>query len=222
MDLDVLCSRLRRLQVSSLCDADKALPVCDPAIRAMLPDVTLAGPAFTVRAEGDLLGMVAALGRAAPGSILVVDTGNSPLAASGELFAGEASRAGLAGIVIDGHCRDRRGIRRVGLPVFARGATPMAGTMTGPAVVGEPVSFGGLRVRPGDVVFGDDDGLVIAPAGQLAAALDRAEEIERTEAGVAAALAAGTPLARLSNAEEHVRARAAGFPSTFRFDPPGT
>ncbi len=221
MEIDELCGRLRRLQVSSLCDADKSLPVCDPGLRSVLPDVTVAGPAFTVRADGDLLGMVAALAGAAPGAVLVVDTGGSPLAASGELFAGEAARAGLAGIVVDGHCRDLRGIRRAGLPVFARGAYPMAGTMLGPAVVGEPVRIGGLTVRPGDVVFGDDDGLVIAPADRLAAALAKAEEIERTEAAVAAALAAATPLAALSNAAEHLRARAAGEPSTFRFAPPG-
>jgi regulator of RNase E activity RraA len=220
MELSELCARLRRIQVSSLCDADKTLPVCDPAIAAMLTDVTVAGPALTVRAEGDLLGMVKALGRASPGDVLVVATGGVPLAASGELFAGEAARAGLAGILIDGYCRDRRGIRTVGLPVFARGSVPMAGTMVGPALVGEPVGFGGLRVRTGDVVFGDDDGLIIAPAERLAAALERAEEIERTEASVAAALADGTPLARISNATEHLRAMAAGEPSTFAFNPP--
>lgn len=212
-----LCSRLRRLQVSSLCDADKSLPVADPAIRAVLPDLTLAGPAFTVRADGDLLGMVAALGRAAPGSVLVVATDGSPLAASGELFAGEAARRDLAGIVIDGWCRDLRGLRRVGLPVYARGATPMAGTMAGPAVLDVPVACGGIAVQPGDVVFGDDDGLVIAPAERIAAAVDRAEEIERTEAGVAAAMERGEGFYDLTNAAEHLRALAAGEDSTFGF-----
>jgi 4-hydroxy-4-methyl-2-oxoglutarate aldolase len=217
METTELISRLRGVQVSSLSDADKTLPVCDPGIRAVLPDLTMAGPAFTVRAEGDLLGMVAALGRAAPGDVLVVSTGGSPLAAAGELFSGEASRAGLAGIVIDGHCRDLRGIRRVGMPVFARGAVPNAGTITGPARIDEPVWCGGLRVQPGDIVFGDDDGLIVAPADRLAAALDRAEEIERTEAEVAAALAAGTPLYQLTNAEEHLHARAEHRPTTFTY-----
>lgn len=217
---DQLIARLRRIQVSSMCDADKTLPVCDPAIRPVLPDLTLAGPAFTVRADGDLLGMVAALGRAEPGSVLVVATGGSPFAASGELFAGEATRRGLAGIVIDGWCRDLRGLRRVGLPVFARGATPMAGTNVGPVVLGEPVLVGGVEVSPGDVVFGDDDGLLVAPAARLAAAIDRAEEIERVEAGVAAAMQRGTSLYELTNAAEHLRARAAGEDSTFGFGRP--
>ncbi|HEY9414010.1 MAG TPA: RraA family protein [Pseudonocardia sp.] len=222
MDLTELCARLRRIQVSSMCDADKSLPVCDPAIRAMLTGVTVAGPAVTVRAEGDLLGMVAALGAAAPGSVLVVDAGGDPRACSGELFAGEAARAGLAGIVIDGFCRDLRGIRSVGLPVFARGATPMAGTIAGPAVVGTPVRFGGIDVHPGDIVFGDDDGLVVASAAAFGAALTKAEQIERTEAGVADAMAGGRGLYELTNAVEHLAARAEGRPSTFGYRlPPG-
>lgn len=219
MDLHELIIRLQRISVSSVCDADKSLPVCDPAIRPMLPDVTLAGPAVTVVADGDLLGMVAALDRAPRGSVLVVDAHGSPLAASGELFANEARRRGLAGIVIDGWCRDRRGLHRAGLPVFARGSFPMAGTMAGPPVVDGPVTCGGIDVRPGDVVFGDDDGLIVAPAERLAAALARAEEIERTEAAVVAAMECGEGFYDLSNAAEHLRAVAAGNPSTFTFRP---
>jgi 4-hydroxy-4-methyl-2-oxoglutarate aldolase len=217
--MDELISRLRQLQVSSLSDADKTLPVCDPAIRAMLPDVTLVGTAFTVRADGDLLGMIDAMGRAEPDRVLVVATDGRPLAASGELFATEGRRRGIAGIVVDGFCRDLRGLRRVGLPVFARGTTPAAGPALGPAVVQEPVTFGGVEVQPGDLVFGDDDGLLIAPPERVAAALERAEEIERVEAEVAAAMRDGRSLHELTNAAEHLRAVAAGEPSTFRFQP---
>jgi 4-hydroxy-4-methyl-2-oxoglutarate aldolase len=216
---DELIARLRRLQVSSLSDADKTLPVCDPAIRSMLPDVTLAGTAYTVRSDGDLLGMIHAVGSAGPGTVLVVATDGRPLAASGELFATEARRRGVAGIVVDGWCRDLRGLRRVGLPVFARGTTPAAGPALGPVVAQEPVTFGGTEVRPGDVVFGDDDGLLIAPPDRVEAALRRAEDIERVEAEVAAAMRGGRSLHELTNAAEHMRAVAAGEPSTFRFRP---
>jgi regulator of RNase E activity RraA len=216
--MDELVRRLARLQVSSLSDADKTLPVCDPAIHALVPDVTLVGVAFTVRADGDLL-MIDAIGRAEPGTVLVVATDGRPLAASGELFATEGRRRGLAGIVVDGFCRDLRGIRQVGLPVFARGTTPAAGPALGPVVVQEPVPFGGVEVRPGDLVFGDDDGLLIAPPERIAAAVDRAEEIERVEADVAAAMRDGRSLHELTNAPEHLRAIAAGEPSTFRFQP---
>ncbi|GAA0929063.1 RraA family protein [Pseudonocardia zijingensis] len=217
--MDELVARLRQVQVSSLSDADKTLPVCDPAIHALLPDVTLVGPAFTVRADGDLLGMIDAIGRAEPGAVLVVATDGRPLAASGELFATEGRRRGIAGIVVDGYCRDLRGMRRVGLPVFARGTTPAAGPALGPAVVQEPVTVGGVRVRPGDLVVGDDDGVLIAPPERIAAAVDRAEEIERVEAAVAEGMQQGRALHELTNAPEHLRAVAAGEPSTFRFQP---
>jgi 4-hydroxy-4-methyl-2-oxoglutarate aldolase len=217
--MDELVTRLTRLQVSSLSDADKTLPVCDPAIQALLPDVTLVGVAFTVRADGDLLGMIDALGRAEPGTVLVVATDGRPLAASGELFATEGRRRGIAGIAVDGFCRDLRGIRRVGLPVFARGTTPAAGPALGPAIVQQPVTFGGVEVRSGDLVFGDDDGLLIAPPERIAAAVERAEEIERVEEQVAAAIRSGRSLHELTNAPEHLRAVAAGEPSTFRFQP---
>jgi 4-hydroxy-4-methyl-2-oxoglutarate aldolase len=105
----------------------------------------------------------------------------------------------------------------VGLPVFARGTTPAAGLALGPAVVQEPVTFGGVEVQPGDLVFGDDDGVLIAPPERVAAALERAEEIERVEAEVAAAMRRGRGLHELTNAAEHLRAVAAGEPSTFRF-----
>jgi regulator of RNase E activity RraA len=81
------------------------------------------------------------------------------------------------------------------------------------------VTFGGVEVRPGDIVFGDDDGLLIAPPERIAAAVDRAEEIERVEAEVAAGMRAGRSLHELTNAPEHLRAIAAGKPSTFRFQP---
>jgi regulator of RNase E activity RraA len=86
-------------------------------------------------------------------------------------------------------------------------------------VVQEPVTFGGVDVRPGDIVFGDDDGLLVAPPDRFAAAVDRAEEIERVEAEVAAAMRAGRSLHELTNAPEHLRAIAAGEPSTIRFEP---
>lgn len=212
-----LLARLRAVQVSSLCDADKTLPAVDPAIRAMVDVAGMVGPAFTVRAPGDHLPVFAALAQAPTGSVLVVDTEGATVAVSGELFATEAARRGIAGIVVDGYCRDLRGLRRVGLPVYARGTTPMAGTTVALPSSDAEVDCGGVRVRPGDIVVGDADGLVIAAPDVLAAALPAAEEIERAEAALLAGMAAGIGLHEQTTVAEHLRALAAGEPGGLAF-----
>lgn len=217
--MDELIERLRRISVSSLCDADKTIRACHPGIRALVPVETVAGPAFTVVADGDLTGMLAAVTAVPPGAVLVVDTRGSHLAASGELFATECRRRGVAGIVVDGYYRDLRRLPAVGLPVFARGSHPAAGPMAGPVEVGGTVRCGGIEVRPGDVVVADEDGVLIAPPSVVASLVDRAEEIERTETAVLEAIRGGRSFGELSNAAEHLAARSEGRESTFAFHP---
>ncbi|WP_433036125.1 RraA family protein [Actinomycetospora sp. CA-053990] len=139
-------------------------------------------------------------------------------AIAGELVAAEARRRGLAGIVIDGWCRDVAGLRALGLPVFARGSTPASGTARDPRGFDEgAVALGGVAVRPGDVVLGDDDGLAVATPDQLRVALAGAEEIERAEAAVLAGLGQGRSLAEQTTIAEHRAARAAGRESSLGF-----
>jgi regulator of RNase E activity RraA len=212
-----LIERLLGVDVSALSDADKTLPVLDPAIRAMIPDVRMAGPAFTVVAEDDHLPVMSALSKAAPGDVLVIATNGGSRAVFGELFATEARRRGLGGIVADGFCRDQQGLRRIGLPVFARGTTPRSGTTVSRAALGTTIDCGGVRVSPGEIVFGDDDGLLIATADRITAALETAELIGRSELAILAAQARGEALHGLTNHAEHVAALDRGDASALAF-----
>jgi 4-hydroxy-4-methyl-2-oxoglutarate aldolase len=212
-----LVERLLAIDVSALSDADKTLPIVDPAVRAMVPDVRMTGPALTVLAEDDHLPVMSALAEAAPGDVLVIATNGGSRAVFGELFATEARRRGLAGIVADGLCRDLRGLRGIGLPVFARGTTPRSGTSVSRAALGTAIDCGGVDVSPGDIVFGDDDGLLIAPPGRIAAALETAELIGRSERAILAAQARGEALHGLTNHAEHVAALDRGEASALAF-----
>jgi 4-hydroxy-4-methyl-2-oxoglutarate aldolase len=213
----VLIERLMEIEVSALCDADKGLPVVDRAIQAMVPDVRMAGPALTVVAEDDHLPVFSALAAAEAGDVLVVVTGGRRLAVVGELFATEARRRGVAGIVVDGFCRDVQGLRRLGLPVFARGTTPMSGSTVSRAALREPVVCGGVDVSAGDIVFADDDGIVIAPPARLSAALEAGEAIGRAERAILAAMGRGERLHDLTTFDEHVASLDRGEPSALAF-----
>ena len=117
----------------------------------------------------------------------------------------------------DGFCRDLRGLRHIGLPVFARGTTPRSGTTVSRAARGAPIACGGVEVSSGDIVFGDDDGLLIATAKRIEAALETAELIGRSERAILAAQARGQALHDLTNHQEHVEALDRGEASTLAF-----
>src|SRR3954469_970329 len=183
----------------------------------MVPDVRMAGPALTVVAQDDHLPLFAALGEVAAGDVLVVVNGGGTRAVVGELFGTEAKGRGVAGIVVDGLCRDVAGLRRLGLPFFARGTIPASGSTVSRAALRQRVRCGGVDVAPGDIVFGDDDGLVIAPRDRIAAALDGGEAIARAERAMLAAMGEGRALHDLTNYAEHADALDGGRESRLEF-----
>ena len=110
----------------------------------------------------------------------------------GELLSGAARRKGIAGVVVDGPVRDVATLAGwADFPVFSRGRTARGPSSMDRGSVNEPVVFGGVRVVPGDLILGDDDGLVAIPAGELAAQLPAALAMVRAEAAWEARLAGG-------------------------------
>ena len=83
----------------------------------------------------------------------------------------------LAGMVTDGLVRDIFGIKEVGLPVFSRGSIPTSPFKDGPGEVNVPITCGGISVRPGDIIFGDVDGVVVIPQENVDQVIRRALEI---------------------------------------------
>jgi 4-hydroxy-4-methyl-2-oxoglutarate aldolase len=227
MDFEELRSRLMPLESACVCDATTALRGADPevpllriadaGIRPIRCGLKLVGRAHTIRCHNDFLTVIKGLRDAVAGEVLVIDSQGSDRAVCGGMFPTEAIRKGLAGIVIDGPCRDTRTVGTLDLPYYARSSTPYAGTTTNLGETQVPVTCGGVTVHPGDVVLGDDDGLVFATVEELAAAVPIAEEIQRTEEIMQGRMAEGTSLLEMLNFESHCAALEASEPSSLRF-----
>lgn len=147
--------------------------VLDLGIRSLWGPVSrLVGPAFTVRCPpGDNLMLHAAIYRAEPGSVLVVESGDVEYALAGGNVCAVAQRRGIAGFVVDGVIRDVGEVRAAGFPVFGRGTVPIPGAKKAVLPLNERVRCGGVAVDAGDVVVADEDGVVVVPGARRAEVL---------------------------------------------------
>lgn len=147
--------------------------VMDLGIRPLWgPMPRLAGPAFTVRCPpGDNLMLHAAIYRAEPASVVVVESGDVEYALAGGNVCAVAQQRGIAGFVVDGVIRDVGEVRAAGFPVFGRGVVPIPGVKKAVLPLNERVRCGGVAVDPGDVVVADEDGVVVVPGGRRAEVL---------------------------------------------------
>ena len=124
------------------------------------------GPAFTVRCPpGDNLMLHAAIYRAEPGSVVVVESGERHLALAGGNVCAIAERRGIAAFVLDGMIRDLAEVRALGFSVFARGVIPCAAAKDAVAPLNDRVQCGGVTVQPGDIIVADEEGIVVVPHG---------------------------------------------------------
>lgn len=158
------------------------LPGCTqavaPAIRTCAPGARLCGQARTVTPmPGDNSVLLAACGLAEPGEVVVVGgAGLDSVAVAGEWVTRRCQSRGLGGLVIDGAVRDLPDIRNLGFPVFARGAVPRAPHRSIGGKMDLPVTVGGVRISPGDLLIGDDDGIAVVPLIAVEEALRKCQD----------------------------------------------
>lgn len=155
---------------------------------------TLLGPAFTIKvAEGDNLMFHKAMDMAEPGDVIMIDAGGDPhRAIFGGLMASYCKVRGLNGIVVDGSIRDSEELAEMeNFPIYAKGATPNGPYKNGPGEIGTPVCVGGIVVFPGDIVVGDQDGVVIIRPDEAEAIAKAARGVVEKEAGIAEKIATG-------------------------------
>ena len=193
---------------------------CGPAgLRPVTAGARVAGRVLPARHAGSVDVFLEAIEAAGPGDVLVVDNaGRTDEACVGDLVVLEAAAAGLAGVVVWGLHRDTADIRAIGLPVFSLGATPagpLAPRDRDPGALAA-AAVGEWTVGPGDLVAGDDDGVVFVPADRAAEVLALAASIRDTERGQADRIRAGRTLRTQVGFAGYLAARRADPGLTFR------
>ncbi|MBC7287970.1 MAG: orotidine 5'-phosphate decarboxylase [Armatimonadetes bacterium] len=170
-----------------------------PDIRPIAPGLRCVGPAVTVWTyPGDWAKPVEAIDVAPPGSVLVIDVLGQGPAVWGEEASKSCVSRGVAGVVINGACRDTREIRELGFPVFSRLVCPQAGDPKGMGMIGVTLKIGETVVRPGDWIIADDDGVVAVPREKAVEIANRALAVVERESREKAEIEQGRTLAEVS------------------------
>ncbi len=138
----------------------------------------LCGTAITVQARpGDNLLSLKAIEVAQPGDVIVIAAqGDTSLSVWGGFMSMMAAKKGVAGVVTDGVIRDVEQSREADLPIYAVGVTPAAPTKEGTGQINTSISCGGVVVEPGDIVVGDEDGVVVVPRREAEAVAEKVRD----------------------------------------------
>jgi len=184
----------RDLPVSNVSDMMSRMAATGPTLRPMHAGGVLAGPALTVKTRpGDNLMVHKAIDIAEPGDVIVVDAGGDLTnAIIGEMMVTHAVKRGVAGFVINGSIRDLATIRQGITPVYAAGVTHRGPYKDGPGEINCTLAIAGMVIEPGDLILGDDDGLVCVPFDALDKVLADAQAKNNAETAQMAAIKAGT------------------------------
>jgi 4-hydroxy-4-methyl-2-oxoglutarate aldolase len=189
-----LIEAFRGAATSHLVDAMNGRGGLDWRIKPLDPaNARFVGAALTAHSyPADIHGMVGATMEAEAGDVICcANDGFTGTAVIGDLAAGIMRNKRIAAFVTDGLARDRAGIVATGLPVFAVGISPNSPASTGAGQVGAPIVLGGVAISSGDVVVGDEDGVVVIPLGEAQAVLERLRAVRAAEKEAEASVKAG-------------------------------
>jgi 4-hydroxy-4-methyl-2-oxoglutarate aldolase len=159
-------------------DAMAAQGLMNYTIKPISPGMRVWGPAVTVLTRpGDALYVQAVIDLLLPGDVVVIDAGDvRDVSCIGERLSYYMKRRGAAGVVVDGAIRDSRGIIDMGFPCFAKSVCMKIFGSAGPGAINIPIQCGGVPVNPGDIIVGDDDGVVCVPLDSAEQVLHAADE----------------------------------------------
>jgi len=178
-----LVEKFRNLPVANISDSMARMSAAGPRLRPLHAGGGLCGPALTVKTRpGDNLMVHMALNLAIAGDVIVVDAGGDLTnAIIGERMLSYCVAKGFAGVVINGAVRDYGWIRNQEFPVYAAGVTHRGPYKDGPGEINTAIAFDGMVIEPGDLIVGDDDGLLSLPIDEAQAILELAAAKHKSE-----------------------------------------
>lgn len=191
---DALMDRFLTVPAAHISDSLNRLFAGGAPLRPMHRGGKLIGNALTVKVRpGDNLMVHKAIDIALPRDVIVVDAGGDLTnAIIGELMLRHAQKRGIAGFVINGAIRDLATVSSDTFPVYAAGVTHRGPYKDGPGEINVPVAINGMVVNPGDIVVGDEDGVVAVPLADAEAILVLTAAIRQREDKVMHDILAGT------------------------------
>ena len=165
-----------KLASTSVSDAMDGLNHMNVSIKPLDENWRIVGKAFTVQVpQGENLSILEAIDQANPGDVLVIDgKGDMHNALAGDFVLGMAKKLNIQGMIVDGVIRDKKASIELGFPVFCKGTVPAAGRKASRGQVNVPIQCGGVIVRPGDLIVGDVDGVVVVPREDIEAVTKKA------------------------------------------------
>ena len=168
----------------------------DSSIRPLIRGMRICGNAVTVSCHtADNIMLIKAISMARSGDVVVADMGVAPtIGPFGEVMATECVSKGLAGLVVNSSVRDTREIIALGFPVFSKGVGISGTAKATLGTINHPIAFGGEIIHPGDLILGDDDGLVVVPHEEVNEVLQLAKQRTEKEAVVMEQLRKGGSL----------------------------
>lgn len=172
------------IPVATVYEASGKKGFIDSKIKPLAKGMKICGPAFTVQsAPGDNLMLHKALEKAQKGDVIVATVGHAyEYGYWGDLMAIQALVKGVAGLAIDGCVRDSEEIIQKGLTVFCRGTSIRGTAKKTLGLVNYPVNFGRTTVNPGDLILGDDDGMVVVQYAECEEVLKKSlERVQKEE-----------------------------------------
>lgn len=180
----------------------------DSSIKPVLVGTKVTGPAVTVDCyPGDNLTLHIAISLCEPGDVLVVNGRGAKVALWGALMSAQAAHRKIGGVVIDGAVRDSEEIRRTRFACFASAITAQGAVKRTLGSINTTISVGGVVVTPGDLVIGDDDGVVVVPINRVRTMRRLVIERERKEAATRRLYSGGKTSVELYHFDEYLKSK---------------